>query len=59
MVKLKTILDVRRTKSDGTYPILFRVTEHKNVKYITTGISVDKQQWDEKSKTGFLTAFQS
>jgi integrase/recombinase XerD len=51
MVKLKTILDVRRAKSDGTYPILFRVTDHKDVKYITTGISIDKQQWDEKSNS--------
>lgn len=36
MVKLKTILDTRRAKSDGSFSILFRVTNYKDVKYIIT-----------------------
>jgi hypothetical protein len=31
MVKLKTILDVRRAKTDGTYTIPFRITKKLNI----------------------------
>jgi len=49
MVKLRTILDTRRAKADGTFTILFRITDHKHVKYISLGVSVLKNQWDTKS----------
>lgn len=49
MVKLKTILDVRRAKADGTYSILFRITNHKQVKYIPFGLSVHENHWDSKT----------
>ena len=47
MVKLKTILDIRRAKADGTFPIMIRITNHKEVKYFPIGISTSKKQWDE------------
>jgi integrase/recombinase XerD len=49
MVKLKTVLDTRRAKSDGTFNILFRITNHKEVKYLPLGVSVKESQWDEKT----------
>jgi hypothetical protein len=51
MVKLKTVLDIRRTKSDGTYPIVIRITNYKEVKYYTIGLSAVKKQWDESTAT--------
>jgi hypothetical protein len=51
MVKLKTILDVRRAKADGTYTILFRITNHKEVKYLPFGVSIFQNQWDDKSSS--------
>jgi len=51
MVKLRTILDTRRAKADGTFTILFRITNHKEVKYISFGISISKSQWDTKSNS--------
>jgi hypothetical protein len=49
MVKVKTILDTRRGKAEGTYSILFRITNHKEVKYIPLGISVFENHWDNKT----------
>jgi integrase/recombinase XerD len=49
MVKLKTILDTRRAKSDGTFPIMFRITNQKQVNYLSFGIAINKNEWDEKS----------
>jgi integrase/recombinase XerD len=49
MVKLKTVLDLRRAKADGTYSILFRITNHKEVKYIPFGLSVFETHWDSKT----------
>jgi Arm DNA-binding domain len=51
MVKLKTILDVRRAKAGGTYTILFRITNRKEVKYLPFGVSIFQNQWDEKSSS--------
>lgn len=51
MVHLKTIFDTRRQKSDGTYPIAFRITNVKKVFYIPSGISVEKEYWLEGSRT--------
>jgi len=46
MVHLKIVLDTRRKKSDGTYPINFRVTNVKKVHLIPSGISVNEADWD-------------
>lgn len=47
MVQLKIILDTRRKKSDGTYPILFRITNVKKVNYLSSGVAVLQEDWDE------------
>jgi len=48
MVQLKTILDTRKSKSDNTYPIYYRVTEKKKVFYLYSGFSIPLTQWDEQ-----------
>lgn len=50
MVQLKIILDTRRQKSDGTYPIMFRVTNIKQVNYISFGVSISEDHWDEGNR---------
>ncbi len=50
MVQLKIILDTRRKKSDGSYPIMFRVTNSKQVNYLSFGFSIEEQEWDDKNK---------
>ena len=49
MVNLKTVLDIRRAKSDGTFNILFRLTNYKEVKYLSSGFSVHVGHWDPKN----------
>lgn len=51
MIQLKIILDTRRKKSDGTYPVMFRVTNVKKVNYLSSGISVLSDHWDETTLT--------
>ncbi|PTQ93253.1 integrase-like protein [Mucilaginibacter yixingensis] len=51
MVQLKIVLDTRRQKSDGTYPITFRVTDVKKVLYIQFGTSVLADMWDIEQRT--------
>lgn len=50
MVQLKIILDTRRKKSDGTYPIMFRVTNSKQVNYLSFGLSITVGDWDESNR---------
>jgi hypothetical protein len=51
MVQLKTVFDTRRQKSDGTYPIRFRITDVKKVYYLSSGISVKETHWVELTQT--------
>jgi integrase/recombinase XerD len=46
MVHLKIVLDTRRKKSDGTYPITYRVTLIKKVHLIQAGFSIKEEDWD-------------
>ncbi|RZK26564.1 MAG: hypothetical protein EOO43_02440 [Flavobacterium sp.] len=46
MVHLKVILDTRRIKSDGTFPIVYRIINVKDVYRMPAGISVKEEQWD-------------
>ena len=50
MVQLNLVLDTRRSKSDGTYSIIFRITQFKTVYTISTGISVPLKHWDDKKR---------
>jgi integrase/recombinase XerD len=45
MVQLKLILDTRRAKSDGSYPIIFRITQYKKIYTLPTGFSVQTNLW--------------
>jgi integrase/recombinase XerD len=48
MANIKTLLDLRRAKSDGTFNIIFRITDCKKVYTINSGVSLTQQYWDEK-----------
>ncbi|MCA0133396.1 Arm DNA-binding domain-containing protein [Winogradskyella alexanderae] len=48
MANVKTKLDRRRAKSDGTYNIIYRITNHKKVYTINSGISIFKYHWDSE-----------
>lgn len=48
MATLKTLLDIRRAKSDGSFNIIFRITHNRNNYSINSGVSVEVQQWNEK-----------
>lgn len=48
MVALKTILDARRAKSDESFNIIFRIIHNRKNYSINSGVSVFRNQWDEK-----------
>lgn len=48
MATIKTLLDIRRAKSDGTFNIIFRITHFKKVYTINSGISLKQHFWNEK-----------
>ena len=50
MVQLNLVLDTRRSKSDGTYPIIFRIIQFKTVYTISSGLSISKIHWDDKKR---------
>lgn len=45
---IKVSLDTRRSKSDGTYPLILRLTHNRKTTSIKTGIHLKKEDWDEK-----------
>lgn len=49
MVHLKTVLDTRRRKSDGTFPVIFRIANIKKVHVIQSGKSVKENDWDKQT----------
>lgn len=48
MANVKVLLDQRRAKSDGTFNIIFRITDCKKVCTINSGVSIDVKYWNEK-----------
>jgi integrase/recombinase XerD len=50
MVQINLVLDTRRSKSDGTYPIIFRIIQLRTVYTISSGISISKIHWDDKKR---------
>jgi integrase/recombinase XerD len=48
MATLKTILDKRRAKSDGSFNIIFRITHNRKNYSINSDISILIHQWNEK-----------
>jgi len=47
----KIILDKRRAKNDGTYPLSLRITHKRVPLNITLEYSVDEDHWDQASQT--------
>jgi integrase/recombinase XerD len=45
MIHLTQVCDIRRTKKDGTHPIIFRISLKGKTRDITTGYSCLKIQW--------------
>jgi len=45
MVHVKTVLDTRRARFDGSYNIIFRITYSKKVCTINSGISIPTEFW--------------
>ena len=43
-------LDTRRSKKDGTYPIILRLTHGRKTTSIAMGFSVLKSEWDDRKK---------
>ena len=48
MATLKTLLYKRRAKSDGSFNIIFRITNNRNNYSINSGVSVLVKYWNEK-----------
>ena len=48
MANIKTLLDLRRAKSDGTFNIIFRITDFKKVHTINSGVSLQQFLWNER-----------
>ncbi len=46
-----TLLDTRRVKKDGTYPIVFRIIHNEVATTVKTGYSVLKSEWNPSSLT--------
>jgi integrase/recombinase XerD len=44
---IKISLDTRRSKADGTYPLILRLTHKRKTTSIKTGIHLKKEDWDE------------
>jgi integrase/recombinase XerD len=49
MATIKTILDTRRAKSDGTFNVIFRITHIKKVYTINSGVSLQMCFWNHKN----------
>lgn len=50
MANVKTTLDNRRIKSDGTYNIIYRITHYKKVYTITSNISISEIFWNSANR---------
>lgn len=48
MANIKTLLDLRRAKSDGTFNIIFRITDYNKVYTINSGVALQQHCWDER-----------
>ncbi len=51
MATIKLTLDTRRAKKNGTYNLVFRITAFKKFKDITTGYSVNRDDFDVTTST--------
>jgi integrase/recombinase XerD len=52
MAAIKFVLDSRRARKDGTYPLVFRVTYNRQYFHIPIGVFIDKEGFD--TETGLV-----
>ena len=50
MASIKISLDKRRVKSDGTYPLVLRLTDNQKSTSISTGISLTEKDWNDGTR---------
>jgi integrase len=48
MANIKVLLDQRRAKSDGTFNVVFRITNNRKVYSINSGVSLQPIYWNQK-----------
>ncbi|MDR6943031.1 Arm DNA-binding domain-containing protein [Mucilaginibacter pocheonensis] len=49
MITYKMVLDERRAKADGKYPIMFRITFNRNTSNYSAGIAIKKEHWNAQT----------
>lgn len=49
MASIKTILDTRRAKSDGTFNVIFRIIHIKKVYTINSGVTLQECYWNARN----------
>lgn len=47
---INSVLDQRRIRKDGKFPIIFRLTHNRKTTSISTGFCVSENHWDKKRK---------
>jgi len=50
MVSIKLILDKRKAKSDGSYPIYFQICHNRKTTTRSTKIYLNEKDWDDSKK---------
>lgn len=50
MITLKLVLDTRRSKDDGTFPLIYRITYQRVARDISLKIYLQINEWDAKSQ---------
>jgi Arm DNA-binding domain len=49
MVHVRTLLDTRRARFDGSFNIIYRITHYKKVYTLSSGISIPTHYWNSQS----------
>ena len=50
MATINLVLDKRRQKKDGTYPLILRIIQNRKSTYLTTGVFLRAEDWDETGR---------
>lgn len=49
MVHVRSLLDTRRARFDGSFNIIYRITHYKKVYTLSSGISIHTHHWNSHS----------
>jgi integrase len=49
MTSVKIVFFTSKTLSNGTHPVMIRLTKDRKAKYISTGLNLKPEQWDEET----------